>query len=129
MPPLRIFAQDQSTFGKILWRMEQSPFKYGKEYVTEPTMDSWVAQDCRFWIYYWQRVMGTTKWRELVILSFTLTFWVSYEYELFICVCSEDFSLNVFSKYNFYKTISASPCITCDKLSIEINNFWSIQIT
>ena len=40
MSPLSIFAQDQSTFGKILRRLEQSPFKYGKEYVTEPTMDS-----------------------------------------------------------------------------------------
>ena len=41
-------------------------------------------------------------------------------------VYSEGFSLNVFSKYNFYRTISAGPCVACDKLSIEINNFWSI---
>ena len=129
MPPQRIFAQDQLAFGKILWKLKQSSFKYGKEYVTKPTMDSWVAQACRFLIYYWQRVMGTRKWRELVILSFTLTFWVGCEYELFhLCKCI-GFSLNVFPKYNFYKTISAGPCIAYDKLSIETNSFRSIKIT
>ena len=40
---------------------------------------------------------------------------------------SEGFSLNVFSKYNFYRTISAGPCILTSYFLKCFDSYWSTK--